>query len=36
MERKYAEFTKERTCFNANYDTNIFNDGVNNESRCAS
>ena len=36
MERKYAEFTKERTWFNANYDTNIFNDGVNNESRCAS
>ena len=31
--RKYV---KEHTYFNANYDTNIFNDGGNNESRCAS
>ena len=28
--RKYAKFTRERTSFNANYDTSILKDGTNN------
>ena len=33
---KVCKVYKERTYFNANYDTSVFNDGSNNESRYGS